>query len=589
MADYKIDATDESNIDGGRNEGIDFGIRPPSVYKIDATDSSNVDGGGNEGIDFDADGAAFSFFTINRLMLAKDALGLKIETSCGIAETLVGADYGISAFNIKFSSTISHYMRQNATGDFSRFTSVAGKQSGQVEFDCYYGQGGTITTPPRWMTAARCCCLNQSVLSGGVSLTSNAMQDKNTCTIEICKRQEGATPKQHIVVLTGCVGDAEIVCSVGEPAIIKFNFTGAISNVYTREYAGLLTPSSFDTQYPPAMLSATLQLFSTAQNISKFTVKLGNKIEGFSNGGHRSGYDYFHVVNREPTIEIDPDEVVTSDIDLYQKERQGDAGVLTAQFGGMIVYAPVVQVIENKPSIRNEIHAANLRLGLTRADGEDELIIGQGKIVSYNIFLLKFENNLLDSIGTNNGYDLYNRTSYVTGAIGNAVYCNFADGNAGQAFYISPTEEFDFPPTTGKFNISFYIKLSSSFTERYFDIFSRAWNWNGSYVEIDFALRMNNGQIDIHVYSGYYTTTSFASGATVPYDDAFHYLEFKYEEGLWRIFIDGVEVTADPTTKHYIYNAKDMAYSIGTHYWIAKGQHGVQMIIDELKLTNQIS
>lgn len=320
---------------------------------------------------------------MNRLITAKDTLGLKLEATSGVAATLAAADYGIGAKNINYSPTIGHYMRALATGDYSKFTSVAGKQSAEISFEVDLtpgGAAGTYATPPRWFTAMRCCCMNQALYTAGARVITDATQDQNTCTIELCKRQEGTSPTQLVVVLAGCAGDWEIDCAnAGEPAKVKFTFNGYISSVGTRAFGAMLTPSSFDAQQPPAVLSATIQLFGTTQYISKFNVKANNKIEGFTNPEKGSGYDYFRVVDREPSVEMDPDQLVTSDIDLYVKEKNDTTGVLSITVGsGLLLYAPVAQIEDAKPVEREGHHAQTIKLGLKRSSGNDEFKILQG-------------------------------------------------------------------------------------------------------------------------------------------------------------------------------------------------------------------
>jgi hypothetical protein len=319
----------------------------------------------------------------NRLMTAKDTLGFKLEAVSGVAETLVAADYGIGAKKITYSPNIGHFLRTLATGDWSKHPSVAGKQEASVTFDCDFtpgGAAGTFITPARWMTAARCCAMNQLFYSAGLRIVTDATQDQLTATIEICKRQEGASPLQHVVKLAGCAGDMEIDCGgIGQPAQIKFTFKGYIASVTTRSFATMLAPTSFDVQVPPAVLSATIQLFSTTQYISKFNLKLNNKVEGFTNPAQGSGFDYFRVVDREPTCELDPDQFVTSDIDLYVREKNDTTGILSIGFGNsMTIYGPVAQIEDAKQGEREGHHIKTVKLSLKRSSGNDEFKISQG-------------------------------------------------------------------------------------------------------------------------------------------------------------------------------------------------------------------
>jgi hypothetical protein len=77
-------------------------------------------------------------------------LGAKIEGTPYTAETLTGADYDFRAYNIKYSPDLEEIKRKYATGDFSSFTSVIGKQRCKISFDIDLAWSGTANVAPEW-------------------------------------------------------------------------------------------------------------------------------------------------------------------------------------------------------------------------------------------------------------------------------------------------------------------------------------------------------------------------------------------------------------------------------------------------------
>jgi len=314
-------------------------------------------------------------------MNQKRTIGLHIEGVPGTKEVLVAANYGIAAFNIGYSPTIESYARKIAHGDLSWDTSISGKQSFENTFSVDVHKAASVTTPPRYFEALRCCAMLQTVHSGGVSVTTDAGCDNVSCTIEVCERQEGAIPKQLVVTARGCMGDAKVVCdTIGQPVRIDFSFKGVLDGITTRAYADIITPSSFDAFAPDATLAATILLFGTVQYLGKFAINLNNKIELFTDPSKSEGYDCARVVERHPTLEIDPDMLVTDDYNWLTPQKANTTGALSADIGSnLTLSAPAAQPVDTyKPGDR-EGHITNtIRCELQRSSGNDEFRLLQG-------------------------------------------------------------------------------------------------------------------------------------------------------------------------------------------------------------------
>jgi len=296
-------------------------------------------------------------------------------------ETLNSANYIHGVYAIEYSKEIAMYMRALATGDWSKHLSMSGKMSGTVSFSVDFQEGATVSSAPSYFAMLRACAMSHNSNATGTWLITDSREDRNPATIEIVEREEGPTPRQKVVKLYGCMGNAKLVLdSIGNPVKVDFEFKGAIGSVGTRAYASIITPSSFDTTIPAAVLSATINLFSTIMYLSKFTIDLGNVLEPFTDPTNTGGIDGFHVVDRNPSMEMDPDMRIPSDIDLHANHTTETTGALSISIGSKFTLsAPVAQLVQTDNPTTREGHVADqIRLEFKRSSGNDEFEILHG-------------------------------------------------------------------------------------------------------------------------------------------------------------------------------------------------------------------
>lgn len=320
---------------------------------------------------------------ILRLITAKRTIGLKIEATAYTAETLAATDFDFGFYEVNFNPEIEEYVRKLARGDFSRDKSVPGRRKLTISCKHDFQEGSAAATPPQYWQALRVCGAKQTTYgSTGVALTPDADYGNVSCTIEVDERQEGTSPKQLVLKGAGMVGNARLVMNqVGQPIAVEFEFQGRLESITTRAFASVITPTGFDTTSPAAVLSATINLFATTQYLGRMTLDFGNKIELFSDPTKGAGYDGGHIVDREATLELDPDMRVTDDIDLYTNHVNATTGQLSLTLGQrMVISAPAAQLVQSYNPADREGHTVdNLRLRLTRStNGNDEFEILQG-------------------------------------------------------------------------------------------------------------------------------------------------------------------------------------------------------------------
>lgn len=320
-----------------------------------------------------------------RLMDVKKTMGFKIETTPYTAETLTSAEYNQRIYDIKVTPDIESYARKLARGDYSRDTSVAGRRKCVVTCTVDLYPGATASTAPQYFAMIRACGYKQLAHgSTGISLTPNADYNRVPGTIEVAIPEEGATPRQAVIKMHGAMGKLKIESSqIGQPLKLLFEFTGVLTSITTRAFASIITPTAFDTAACPAVLAATFSLFGTWQFPSKFSIDGNEDVKLFDDISKAQGYEGSRVVDRNMTMECDPDMVVTDDKDYYTDQINNTTGALSVTIGGspkIVLSAPAVQIAGGNVPEPREGHVANpLKLELKRGtSGNDEFEILQG-------------------------------------------------------------------------------------------------------------------------------------------------------------------------------------------------------------------
>lgn len=319
-----------------------------------------------------------------RIMDTTKAFGFKIETTPYTAETLTASNYIQKVTDVTISPEIESYARKLLRGDYSRDVSISGKRkvSFTVTLDAY--SGPAAATAPQYFDLYRACGRKQTTHGAtGVSVSTHAFYNRVPGTAEIAYLEEGATPRQVVVKVKGCMGKAkEELTQIGQPLKLTFEMQGALVGITTREYASICIPTGWDSGEPSSVLACTFSLFGTWQFPTKLTIDGGEDVQLFSEISEASGYDGARIVDRNVTGECDPDMVVTDDLDLYSPIINNTTGAMSLTIGGAIpltISAPAVQITGGyTPEVREGHIANSLKLEFKRSSGNDELEILQG-------------------------------------------------------------------------------------------------------------------------------------------------------------------------------------------------------------------
>ena len=310
----------------------------------------------------------------------KRTLGFKIETTPYTAETLTASNYDVRAYNIEYTYDVPPYLRKLARGDYSRDATIMGRRSLRITFSVDLHQADTVTSAPSYFKCLQACGMKQYTGGSGVWLKPDADYSNVPATIEAVERDEGASPVQSVNKAFGAMGNARIgYDTIGTPVRIDFEFLGVAANPADRTFATLLTPTNMGTVLPEAVLGVTTTWNSSSLKSSKLAIDLGNDIQLWSDPSKDQGWEGARIVDRNPTLEIDPDMQLIASNNLWGSMTSNTLAAFAFRTNKFQVNAPKAQLeAPPNPQSREGHVAANIKFGLKRNLGNDELEIIQG-------------------------------------------------------------------------------------------------------------------------------------------------------------------------------------------------------------------
>lgn len=315
----------------------------------------------------------------------KRTLGFKIEGTPYTAETLTVHEYNLAAYNVGYDGDIPMKDRKLVRGDFSRDPSIAGKRTLKITFSVDLYHSGDPDVAPNYFACLRACGMKQTTHgTTGVSLITDADYANVPATIEVVEKDEGTTPVQTVIKGHGMMGNPKLGAdNVGEPVRIDFEFTGVLDSITDRPWASILSPSGISTNLPEAVLNAGITLFGEAQKVNTFTIDLGNDVQNFTDPTKSEGFEGARVVDRNPTLELDPDMVLVATHGDYARWTGNTTGAFLCQLGSwtkrMTISAPAAQYTKTYAPGDREGHVTSGKtLELKRSSGNDEFEILHG-------------------------------------------------------------------------------------------------------------------------------------------------------------------------------------------------------------------
>lgn len=244
-----------------------------------------------------------------RVLSNKDLLGLRIETTPYLHETLSSSDFDQSIYNIQVTPLSEMFKLKHATGDFGIFRHISGKELCNVKFSVDIYSLPIVTDAPKYFEILQACGWKQETHgTTGISIRPYADYGRTPATIWALYNQESddGSYKQIAYKISGAMGKVDIVNDdTGKPLRIDFDFTGAMQNIETIQEADAITPATFDISDPVAFLNATVQYGNQFLYTKSFAIHSNEIVTPFTGIDRRYGVEGSRVVDRMIMGEFD--------------------------------------------------------------------------------------------------------------------------------------------------------------------------------------------------------------------------------------------------------------------------------------------
>ena len=312
---------------------------------------------------------------------AKDTLGFKLEGTAYTKETLAATDYDVPIYNIAHTPEIENAIRAYSVGDYSKVSAIMGKKMKVVSFSVDMAYSGAAATAPAWGKMLKACSYKETVHGAtGVSYVTNADYCSVPATIETQKMNDTSS-NALLMVASGCMGKVTFnVDNIGAVLRMDFEFSGTLYTIEDRSSGSILTPTGFDATDPDPVIESTLTAFGVAQAINAVTIDGGEVVELFVDPAKDTGYRGAYVVDRSPTISLDPYLELAATDPWFARWSGGTTGGFAMTVGdNLTLIATAIQAGTAFPSGDRGGFSSNAISGfLTRNAGNDELKILQG-------------------------------------------------------------------------------------------------------------------------------------------------------------------------------------------------------------------
>lgn len=305
------------------------------------------------------------------MLRRKTQMVVSVEATKGTAETITSADSAILAEDVTYKVNSEEIMRNPLQSSFSKYASIPGPQIATVTCRMEMKGSGTATTAPAWATLLKGCGFAETV--GASDITYNLKSaDGDSDTLTIAVYNDG---KRYLCY--GARGNVSFEMNANKVAYAVFTFTGIHSEVTD---TALLTGLSYDTEIPPKFVNAQATFnFGTAWSnsvFSTFNFDLNCEVALRENANATNGLSYAMITDRNPSGNIDFDDVLNSVQNLYSHLLTPTQGSLAIQLGTtagntLSLSAPKMQFIEIDPGEQNGVAKLNCNFRL-RGDTSDD-------------------------------------------------------------------------------------------------------------------------------------------------------------------------------------------------------------------------
>jgi len=323
----------------------------------------------------------------------KSMLVAKLESTPYTAENLADADFDIEVENLTWDEQVAEFQRKVMDGTLDSYQSVFGQQTATFSFMTPMNPGAAVATIPKWDKFLKGCGFKgigwdagvevaQGSAVEGLSWVPHADNTHIPLTIEAIELDDGSSPSQLVTKVKGCMGNVTfLINESGEPIQMQFEFSGSLVSVTDRVYGSILSPTGVSTVQPPAVLSATVTVGRTTQDINRFSFTPGNVVSPWKSAGQAAGVNGFFISATEKILTLDPLADLLANDPVYTQWLAGTTGAVVTSIAStpaLALSAPVAQLSNKTRGERDGASTADKTFRLHKSSGNDALELLQG-------------------------------------------------------------------------------------------------------------------------------------------------------------------------------------------------------------------
>ena len=243
-------------------------------------------------------------------------LAAKEETTTGDAISLdaTDADYNVMNPVLTPEEATNERELQASLGQLAR---VAGADRATITFSVELSGSGASGAVPPWASTFLPAC-DMVDAAGTFTFT------RGEKSVTIVFYEDGLKK-----TLAGCRGTFSIVAEDGAPAMVNFEFTGK----YTGEADDTILAPTFPTVIPPTVKGTTLSFHSVTPKVSRVQIDTNNEVVLREDITDATGYHAAAIVNRKPSIVLDPEAGTVATKDWVAIRNASTAGSLNFVIG----------------------------------------------------------------------------------------------------------------------------------------------------------------------------------------------------------------------------------------------------------------
>ncbi|MDH4100605.1 MAG: hypothetical protein OEV28_08515 [Nitrospirota bacterium] len=303
-------------------------------------------------------------------------IAAKPEAVEGTGETLLAADGGILALNVKVDVDIKMLPRNVTKASLGKRADVPGSRLARITFRAEMkgpGSAYSTTVKPALSPYLRGCGYAETVdATPGTEKTTYVPASTGAPSLTIWSYEDGVIKK-----LIGCRGNVKFSTEAGGIVYADFDFIG----VWDGLVDGAMLAPTFEGTTPPVFLNGSFTIDSYAAIIKGFNIDRANKLYLRESANASSGYLSAVITDRDFNGSIDPEMVLKATYDWYGKWQAGTPGALSIGYVGATQYnkfkitGPKAQYRKVSDADREGQTVADTAFQLAENTGDDEMQI----------------------------------------------------------------------------------------------------------------------------------------------------------------------------------------------------------------------